>query len=81
MSWQERFVKTQTEKELYNLIEPIFRKRTEMGDESVFGILHDLREESQQKELIDIINTETLTPSQIVLKAFDIDLRDNPEQE
>ena len=78
MSWQNELIKTKLEKELYNLLEPIFRERTLMGDESLFCILNDLRT-PQQQELIELIKNNTLTPSQITLKAFDIDFRDNPQ--
>ena len=50
-----------------------------MGDESLFCILNDLRTPQQQQELIELIKNNTLTPSQITLKAFDIDFRDNPQ--
>lgn len=79
MSWQNELIKTKLEKELYNLLEPIFRERTLMGDESLFCILNDLRTPQQQQELIELIKNNTLTPSQITLKAFDIDFRDNPQ--
>lgn len=79
MSWQEKLVNTETEQLLYELLEPLFRERTLRGDESLFCILNDLREQHQQKELIEIIKNNTLTPSQIVLRALDIDIRDNPQ--
>ena len=51
MSWQDRLVQTDTEKELYNLLEPIFRERTKNGTDCLMGVFDDLRKEEDQKDI------------------------------
>lgn len=72
MSWKENLVQTETEKELYRLLEPIFRERTEKGTDCLMGAFMDLREEKHQKEFIEKIKNGLTNPSSIVLALVDM---------
>jgi hypothetical protein len=72
MTWQDELVKTKTEKELYNLLEPIFRERTEKGTSCLMGVFMDLRDEKDQKEFINKIKNGLTNPSAILLELVDM---------
>lgn len=72
MSWQDELVQTETEKELYNLLEPIFRERTAKGTSCLMGAFMDLRNEKDQKEFIKKIKNGLTDPSAIVLELVDM---------
>ena len=72
MSWQDELVKTETEQKLYNLLEPIFRERTEKGTDCLMSAFMDLREESDQKKFIDMVENGLTNPSEINLALVDM---------
>lgn len=72
MSWQDELVKTETEKELYSLLEPIFRERTAKGTSCLMGVFMDLRAEKDQREFINKIKNGLTNPSSIVLELVDM---------
>ena len=79
MSWQERLIKTETAKELYNILEPILKKRTADNIPSLYGIFLDLETDEQKKELLELVkNNKNLSDNDIMIKTLEIDFRDNP---
>lgn len=72
MSWQDELVQTEVEKELYNLLEPIFRERTEKGTDCLYGAFLDLREEADQRKFIDMVKNGLTDPSAINLALVDM---------
>lgn len=72
MSWQEELVQTETEKELYELLEPIFRERTQKGTDCLFGAFLELRNEADQLKFIDMVKKGLTDPSAINLALVDM---------
>lgn len=75
MNWKE-VLNTETSKKVFEVL-------LEAGaePETVFNTLkYDITNETQQKELLDIIKNEQISdPNAMIMIATEIDERDNPE--
>lgn len=75
MNWKD-VLKTETSKKVFEVL-------LEAGadPETVFNILkNDITNENQQKELLEIIENEQISDSNVmIMTAIEIDERDNPE--